>query len=73
MSPAFLVDRRRLNGRNFVAPEGLAHDVEAAGERRIAKCLIVIAWVGRPNDRNQRLLRIGEFRLRLGQRRRWFR
>jgi hypothetical protein len=64
------VDRGRLNGRDFVAAERLAHDVEAARERRIAKGLIMIARVGRPDGRNQRLLRVDEFGLCLRQRRR---
>src|ERR1700690_3577514 len=63
--PRLLVDRRRLNGRDLVAPERLAYDVEAARECGIAKGLILIVRVRGANDRNQRLLRIGEFRLRL--------
>ena len=63
-----LVDRRRLDGRDLVAAERLAHDVEAARERRIAKGLILIARVRGANGGDQRLLRIGQFGLRLGER-----
>ena len=67
--PCLLVDRRRLNGRDLVAAERLAHDVEAARERRIAKGLILLARIGRANGRDKRLLRIGQFGLSLGERR----
>ena len=50
-----LVDRGRLNGRDLMAAEGLAYDVEPARECRIAKGLIVIARMGRPDGRNERL------------------
>jgi hypothetical protein len=43
--PRLLVDRRRLNGRDLVAPERLACDVEAARECGIAKGLILIVRV----------------------------
>ena len=66
--PRLLVDRRRLNGRDLVPAERLAHDVEAARERRVAKGLIVLARIGRANGGDQRLLRIGELGLRLGER-----
>ena len=66
--PRLLVDRRRLHSRDLMAAERLAYDVEAARECRIAKGLIMIARVGRPDGRNERLLWIGELRLRLGQR-----
>jgi hypothetical protein len=50
-----------------VAAERLAHDVEAARKRRIAKGLIMIARVGRPDGRDKRLFWIREFSLRLGE------
>jgi hypothetical protein len=62
-----LVDRR-LKGRDLVGAERLAHDVEAARERRIAKGLIMIARMGRPDGRNERLFWIDELRLRFGER-----
>jgi hypothetical protein len=64
------VNRGRLDGCGFVTAERLPHDIEAARERRIAKGLIMIARVRRTNGRSQRLLRIGEFRLRFRQCRR---
>ena len=67
--PRLLVDRRRLDGRDFMTAEGFPHDIEAARERRIAKGLIMIARVHRPNGRGQRFLRIGRLRLSLRQRR----
>ena len=67
--PRLLVDRGGLNRCDLVAAERLAHDVEAARQRRVAKGLILIARIGRANGGDQRLLRIGEFGLRLGQRR----
>src|SRR5580704_8850100 len=65
--PRLLVDRRRLNRRDLMAAEGLPHDVEAARERRIAKGLIMIPRVQRPNGCGERLLRIGELALSLRQ------
>ena len=37
-------------------------------KRRIAKGLIIVSRVGRPNGRSERFLRIGEFGLSLRQR-----
>ena len=51
-----LVDCGRLNRRDLVAAEGLSYDVESARQCRIAKGLIMIARVGRPDGRNERLL-----------------
>jgi hypothetical protein len=53
------IDRGGLHGRDLVAAKRLAHDVKAVGQRRIAKGLILIAWVRGANGRNQCLLRIG--------------
>ena len=41
--PSLLVDRGGLDGRDLMAAERLAHNVEAARERRIAKRLILIS------------------------------
>jgi hypothetical protein len=38
--PRLLIDRRRLNRRDLMPAQRLAHDIEAAGERRIAEGLI---------------------------------
>src|ERR1700722_10533760 len=62
-----LVDRGRLNGRDLMAAEGLSYDVEAARQCRIAKGLIMIARMGRPDGRDERLFWIGEFTLRFGK------
>ena len=62
------VDRGRLHRRDLVAAERLAHDVEAARQRRVAKRLIMIARMGGANGGDERLLWIGELRLRLGER-----
>ena len=64
-----LVDGGGLHRGDFVLAERLARDFEPAGERRIAKlpCTpLPSLWLDRPG---QRLLRIGEFGLRLSQRR----
>src|ERR1700727_1124310 len=63
-----LVDRGGLHRRDLVTAEGFAYDVESARECRIAKGLIMIARVGSADCRRERLLWIGELRLRLGQR-----
>src|ERR1700722_13092923 len=62
------VDCGRLDGRDLMAAERLAHDVETAGQSRVAKRLIVLPWMKAANGGDERLFRIGELRLRLGQR-----
>ena len=64
-----LIDCCHLHSGDPVAAERLAHDVEAARKRRIAKGLIIVARVGRANGGGERLFRIGELCLRLGERR----
>jgi hypothetical protein len=66
--PHLLVDRRRLDGCDLMPAEGLAHDVEAARERRVSEGLIPFARVGRADRSDERLLWIGQFGLRLGER-----
>ena len=64
-----VVERRRLNGRDLMLGQSLADDLKSARERGIAKrsflpstaCVIL-------NDSDQRLLGIGQFGLRLGER-----
>ena len=51
--PRLLVDRRRLDGCDLMTAEGLPHDIEPTRERRIAKGLIMITRVRRPNGRGQ--------------------
>jgi hypothetical protein len=63
-----LIDCRHLHSGDLMAAEGLAYDVEPARQCRIAKGLIVLARMGRPDGRNERLLWIGELCLRLGER-----
>ena len=63
-----VVDRGRLDSRDLMAAERLAHDVEAAGQRGVAKRLIVLPRMRGANGGDERLFRIGELRLRLGER-----
>jgi hypothetical protein len=62
-----VVDRSGLDGRDLVAAQRLAYDVEAARQRRIAIGLILIARVRGADGGDERLFRIGQFRLRLGE------
>ena len=50
------------------AGPGLAHDVEAAGKRRIAGCAFALPCPRAPNRRGQRLLGVDELGLELGER-----
>ncbi len=65
---AGLVDRGGLDGGDLVLAEALAHDVEPAGERGIAKRPLALARERRADDGAQGFLRVGELALRLGQR-----
>src|SRR5262249_35573392 len=62
-----LVNGRRLNSGDLVLPEGLAHDVEAAGERRVAEAALPLAWPAAPDGGGQCLFWVDEFGLGLGQ------
>ena len=64
-----LVDGGGLHGRDLVLTEGLAHDVEAAGERRITKAALPLPWPAGPDRGGQRLFGVDELGLGLGQRR----
>ena len=64
-----LVDCRGLYGRNLMLAQGFAHDVEPAGERRIAERAFDPATGTLGSDGgHQRLLRVGQLGLCLGQR-----
>src|SRR5271154_1106932 len=67
---ALLVNRSRLNRGDLVPTERFAHNVETAGERRVAEVPIAFTRMGRSDCRHERLFRIGKFGLRLGQSRR---
>src|SRR5262245_63083373 len=49
--------------------ERLAHDVEATGERRITEATLPLAGAAGPDRGGQRLFRVDELGLGLGQRR----
>ncbi len=63
-----VVDRGRLDGRDLMTAESLTHDVETARQRGVAKRLIVLPRIRGANGGYERLFRIVELRLRLGQR-----
>ena len=44
-----LVDGGRLNGRDLMLPERLAHDVEATGEGRIAEAALALPGAAGPD------------------------
>ena len=67
--PAALIDRRGLDRGNLMLAQGLAHDVEAARQRRIAERPFGGSGAIGPDGRHQRFLRIDKFPLRFGQRR----
>jgi hypothetical protein len=67
--PGILIDRGNLHGRNLVPAEALAHQITSTREWSIAKRPFVRPQ-GRADRSNERLLRIREFGLRPGQRRR---
>ena len=50
------------------AAERFADDIEPRGERGVAEGLIAFARVGGANGGRERLFRVGEFGLRLGER-----
>jgi hypothetical protein len=65
--PGTLVDGGCLYRGYLMLPENLAHDIEPARQRRIAKGLFGPSWSIRTYGRNKRLLWIDEFTLGLGQ------
>ena len=64
----FPVDRHGLHGCDFVPAQRFADDVEFRGERGVAEGLIAFARVGGANSGRERLFRVGELGLRLGER-----
>ena len=62
-----LIDGGGLYGGDLVLAERLAHDVEPAGERRVAKAALAVPWPAGPDGTDQRLFRVDEFGLSLGQ------
>ena len=65
--PEAVVDCGGLHGGDLVLAQRLAHDVEAAGERRIAEAALPLPCPSGPDRSGQRLFRIDQFGLRLGQ------
>jgi hypothetical protein len=62
-----LVYGRGLDSRNLMLTQRLAHDVEAARKRRIAKGLHRLPGPPVPNRGCERFFGVDEFRLRFGQ------
>src|SRR5260370_8277157 len=62
-----LVDRGGLHGRDLVLAQSLADEVEPTGERGIAERAVTLSGEWGPYGGDQRLLRIGEFNLSLGE------
>src|ERR1700692_957119 len=63
-----LIDRRGLHGRDLMLAQGLADDIEATREGGIAERPIAFPWERRPNGRCERLFRVAELGLGLGER-----
>src|SRR6185437_4892797 len=62
-----LVNRGRLYGRDLVLAKALADDFESTGEGGITQRFSVLRWRLGEERPDQRLLRVGELDLRLGQ------
>ncbi len=62
-----LIDGGRLQGGDLVLAERLTHDVEAARERRIAEAALAFPGPAGADGCRERLFRIDEFGLGLGQ------
>src|SRR5262245_33007204 len=65
--PGGLIDRGRLKGGDLVLTQRLAHDIEPTGERRIAEAALAVSRPAGANGSGERLFRIDEFGLGLGQ------
>jgi hypothetical protein len=65
--PARLIDRRGLDGGDLVLAQRLAHNLETTREWCIAESPLLLPSPLGPNRRGQRLLRIDQLGLRLGQ------
>ena len=66
--PCLLVDLGRLDRGDLMPAQRLAHDVKATRERRVAERSVGIARERRADGGAKRLLRVRQFRLRLGER-----
>ena len=62
-----LVDGRGLDGGDLVLAEALADDIEPAGQRCIAEGPVALARERRADGGDQRLFRVGQLALGLGQ------
>src|SRR5262249_35440117 len=62
-----LIDRGRLKGGDLMLSQRLAHDVEPAGERRIAEAALAVPWPAGADRGCERLFRVNELGLSLGQ------
>ena len=63
----FLINLGRLDGRDLMPAEALAHDVQPARKRGIAESAVRLARKGGPDRANERFLRIGQLRLGFGK------
>ena len=68
--PRCLIDGSRLHRGDLMLAQGLADDIEATRQRRIAKAVVGTSRLIGTNGRDQRLLGIDELGLRFGERRR---
>ena len=62
-----LVDRSSLHGGDLMLAQGLAHDLEPAGQRRIAERPLGTAGAIAPDGGHQRLFRVGQLSLGFGE------
>src|SRR5262249_8612557 len=62
-----LIDRGRLQDGDLVLPQRLAHDVEPAGEWCMGEAALALPWPAGADGSRERLFRIDEFGLGLGQ------
>src|SRR3954451_24287230 len=62
-----LVNLRSLDRRDLMPAKALAHDVQPARQRGIAEGAVRLPRKGGSDGGNERLLWIGQFRLRLGK------
>src|SRR5262245_20161030 len=66
--PGIFVDCGSLDCRDLIPAKALADDVETARQRGVAEGPVFLTGERGSDGRNKRLLGIGQFRLRLGQR-----
>ena len=65
--PGGLVDRRGLDGRDLLLAQALAHNIKPAGERGIAEGPVALSGERRADGGTERLFRVGQLALGLGQ------